>query len=275
MGAPHATGAVDGGSTEPRLAALTYAQLAQRLKTAAGIDLGGGRLDLVESRLMPRLRALGLSSFEAYGQRLVRDPGEEQRFVSALTTNLTAFFREPHHFEVLRGAFPGRFAPLHVWSAACSTGEEPYSIAMTLDARGLPAQILATDVDEEVLAVARRGVYATTRLDGVSEAQRRRYFERGTGRATGLARVREELKRSVEFQRKNLLEPMVWPVRFDVIFCRNVLIYFDVVTRQRVVDRLVERLAPRGLLFLGHSEAALGQHPDLEMLGQTTFKRRS
>lgn len=227
----------------------------------AGIALNPGKRDMVYSRLARRLRATGIGSFDAYLERLQPESEEWQHFVNALTTNLTSFFREAHHFPVLAervvaARVQGRVT---LWSAACSTGEEAYSMAMTvIDALGSftpPVRILATDLDTQVLERAAHGVYPVERVAGLPEADVRRFFLRGKGAQSGFVRVRPEVRDLVVFRPLNLLGPQ-WPVRgpFDAIFCRNVLIYFDRPTQYRLLSRLHPLLHPEGLLFLGHSE---------------------
>lgn len=237
-----------------------------------GIFLKEHKRALLASRLTRRLAHLGLPSLHDYYSYLAeQDPtGEElRRMINCITTNKTSFFRENHHFEFLRDhlipeararAADGAPRRLRFWSAACSTGEEPYSIAITvLDALGAHSgwdlKILASDIDTEVLERAESGVYALEDLREIPENIRQRSFLRGTGEYAGLAQVRPELRRMVTFRRINFVEP-AWPVetRFDGIFCRNVIIYFDRQTQRRILERLLAYLTPDGCLFVGHSE---------------------
>jgi len=228
----------------------------------AGIALSDNKRDLVYSRLARRLRTLGDRSFADYIARLDHDGEEWEVFVNSLTTNLTSFFREPHHFDTLREYLVQRTGsdPVRIWSAACSTGEEPYSIAMTLAEHfgsfETDARILATDLDTEVLATAERGIYAMERLSKLSDQRRHTFFLRGKGRKEGYARVRPELWRMLGFRQLNLLEDQ-WPLRgpFDAIFCRNVMIYFDRPTQRKVLEHFAPLLREDGLLFVGHSES--------------------
>lgn len=249
----------------------------------AGISLGESKSNLVYSRLVRRLRALGLSSFEEYLARLEQDTaGERQAFVNSLTTNLTAFFRESHHFEILAQLLADRAGsggPIAIWCAASSTGEEPYSIAMTaLDVLG-PAtsrrvSILASDIDTQVLAHAERGVYEAAAVEKLDPARVRRHFLRGTDASATQYQVREPVRALVRFARVNLLD-RTWPVRgpLDAIFCRNVMIYFDRPTQRRVLEGFAPLLATGGRLFMGHSES-LGHARDLfTPAGSTTYWR--
>jgi chemotaxis protein methyltransferase CheR len=246
----------------------------------AGIALSPAKEDMVYSRLVRRLRALKLDSFSSYLDRLddPRDP-EWEAFTNALTTNLTAFFREPHHFEMLAQQLQAqpRARTLLLWSAAASTGEEPYSMAMTaIEALGPnpPVRILATDLDTQVLANAERGVYALERIERLEDARRRRFFRRGTGPMSGHCRVSDELRRLVSFRPLNLLAEH-WPLRgpYTAVFCRNVMIYFDKATQYRVLARLVPLLSADGLLFAGHSESFFHAADLVTACGRTVYRR--
>ncbi|HEY9199762.1 MAG TPA: protein-glutamate O-methyltransferase CheR [Gammaproteobacteria bacterium] len=251
----------------------------------AGIVLSEAKRDMVYSRLARRLRALDLNRFADYLHLLDRDPDELGQFVNALTTNLTAFFREEHHFEFLARTLVPAWAAdrnrtrLRIWSAGCSTGEEPYSLAMTL-AEALPAdrdwdlRILATDLDTEVLARAAQGVYSGERLKGVREERRRRWFLRGRGAHAGQVRVAPELQDMITFRQLNLLQE--WPFQgpFDVIFCRNVVIYFDKSTQRVLFDRYADLLTAHGHLFIGHSETLFRVSERFDSLGNTIYRKR-
>jgi chemotaxis protein methyltransferase CheR len=241
----------------------------------AGISLHERKENMVYNRLSRRLRATGRRSFSDYLD-WVEQPGsdERERFINALTTNLTAFFREPHHFEML-AARARRGEPLRVWSSACSTGEEPYSAAIALREVGCPARILATDVDTEALGAAREGVYRLEALERAGLERMRPHFLRGTGPNQGLARLRSEVRDMVSFDSRNLLAP-AWSKdeRFDAVFCRNVMIYFDRASQQRLLERLAAVLPAGGLLFLGHSESCAAGHPAFRAFGKTAYARR-
>jgi chemotaxis protein methyltransferase CheR len=250
----------------------------------AGIALADHKENMVYNRLARRLRSTGIGSFGEY-LNLVEQPDGEERghFVNALTTNLTSFFREGHHFEILaeyaaarRRATPGGGARLRVWSSACSTGEEPYSAAIVLREAECPADIVATDIDTEVLRRAQRGNYALDSVDNMNQERLRRYFLKGVGQNEGRILVRPELQAMVRFSQCNL-QGNNWPTgdRFDVIFCRNVMIYFSRESQRQVLDRFIGVLRPGGLLFVGHSESYATGHAALRNCGKTAYERRA
>jgi chemotaxis protein methyltransferase CheR len=262
----------------------------QLVHRETGIALGPHKRALLEARLTKRLRSLQLATFSDYHHYLQRfDAGgeERRRFVNAVTTNETAFFREPGHFAHLTSTWlPGRQAAaeargerrrLRAWSAACSTGEEPYSLAMTLlaglDVAQWDVRILASDIDTDVLDRAEAGVYPLDGVARIPEATLRRCFLRGVGAHQGSVRVRPEVRRLITFRRLNLLEPS-WPIRtqFDLIFCRNVLMYFDRDTQARLVARLERALTPDGLLLLGHAENLLGLATSMRRVTSTIYR---
>lgn len=238
-----------------------FDRIRQLIHERAGIALGGSKQEMVYSRLSRRLRALGLPTFADYLTHLQSkgDGAEWQLFTNALTTNLTSFFREDHHFPMLAEHVLGRSAPIKVWCNASSTGEEPYSIAITLceafDSLRPPVSILATDIDTKVLQDASDGVYPMERVADLSEARRKRFFLRGKGELSGKVRIRPELRSLIDFRPLNLLSND-WSVKgpLDVIFCRNVMIYFDKPTQRRILERFAPLMKPDALLFSGHSE---------------------
>ena len=245
----------------------------------AGIALADSKQEMVYSRLARRLRATGIGSFVQYLDLLERggDVDEWEAFTNALTTNLTSFFRESHHFPILADYVKTLKEPATVWCSASSTGEEPYSIAMTLcEAYGSltpPAQIVATDIDTNVLATGANGVYPLERIEKMSPERVKKFFLRGKGAQEGFVRVRTELRKLVTFKQLNLLGDG-WPVTgpFDVIFCRNVIIYFDKPTQSKILSRFVPMMKPHALLFAGHSENFLYVSDALKLKGKTVYE---
>jgi chemotaxis protein methyltransferase CheR len=247
----------------------------------AGISLHDGKHAMVYSRLSRRLRDTGHSSFKEYLSWLESTDGEEwQEFVNALTTNLTSFFRENHHFQIFADHL--RSKPVshswHVWCAAASTGEEPYSIVMTaLEALGERPHfsLQASDIDSKVLATAANGVYKAESLKGISSAQMQAFFMRGKGSNAGMVRVKPHLKQYVEFLMVNLIKDD-WPFRepFDVVFCRNVMIYFDAQTQRSVLERIHRVMKPGGTLFVGHAENFSDSRDLFTLKGKTAYERR-
>jgi len=249
----------------------------------AGISLADSKQEMVYSRLARRLRATGIASFATYLDALEagRMENEWESFTNALTTNLTSFFREAHHFPLLaEHALKARRlhgGNLTVWCSASSTGEEPYSIAMTLceafNTLTPPVSIIATDIDTNVLATAGAGVYPIERVEKLEQERLRRFFLKGKGAQEGMVRVRQELRNLVTFKQLNLLSDS-WPVQgqFDAIFCRNVMIYFDKATQRRILSRFVPLMKPDALLFAGHSENFLYVSDSLRLRGKTVYE---
>lgn len=229
----------------------------------AGISLNPSKQDMVYSRLARRLRPLGLDSFDEYLTLLEDGCTEEwELFINSLTTNLTSFFREPHHFPILADHLKKRRSAhtLQLWCSAASTGEEPYSMAMTacevFGSIRPPVKILATDLDTQVLEKAEQGIYTLDRIEKIPKEKVRRFFLAGSGQHEGQVRVRKELRDMIVFKKLNLLDT-VWPMKakFDAIFCRNVMIYFDKQTQYGILEKFLPLLQPGGLLFAGHSES--------------------
>jgi chemotaxis protein methyltransferase CheR len=249
----------------------------------AGISLADSKQEMVYSRLARRLRATGIAAFSSYLDDLEagRMEHEWESFTNALTTNLTSFFREAHHFPLLAEHVLAQRAqhggPLTIWCSASSTGEEPYSIAMTVcEAFGTltpPVQILATDIDTNVLATAAEGIYGMDRVDKLAPERLRKFFLKGKGSHQGMARVRPELRSLVTFRQLNLLEDN-WHLsqQFDAIFCRNVMIYFDKPTQRKILARFVPLMKPEALLFAGHSENFLYVSDALRLRGKTVYE---
>ncbi|MFO1349975.1 MAG: protein-glutamate O-methyltransferase CheR [Gammaproteobacteria bacterium] len=263
-----------------------FEQLRALARAHTGISLSDMKRELIYGRVARRLRQLGLGSFQQYCEVLEQDTGPElEQFVNAITTNLTSFFREKHHFDYLAQTLLPKLAAkngtplrLRIWSAGCSTGEEPYSIAMTLNdtmtRNGvLDFKILATDIDSNVLARAQSGVYKIEQIQGIAEARRRRWFRRGKGDKQGLVKVMPELQAHIHFRQLNLMQP--WPMHglFDIIFCRNVVIYFDKPTQKQLFERFANVQPDSGHLFLGHSESLFKVTDRYQLIGKTIYAK--
>jgi len=245
----------------------------------AGISLSPVKQDMVYSRLARRLRATGKQTFGEYLDALEKNGGDEwERFVNSLTTNLTSFFREPHHFPIFAEHLRklGTRRPIRIWCSAASTGEEPYSIAITVaetfGSNASHVSIFASDLDTNVLETARKGVYPLERVEKLSPERLRKFFLRGTGNQEGYVAIRPELRSMIEFQRINLLDAS-YMVKgpLDIIFCRNVMIYFDKPTQYKILSRFAPMLQPDGLMFAGHSESFLHAADLFRSLGKTVY----
>jgi chemotaxis protein methyltransferase CheR len=264
-----------------------FQAIRQFLYDETGISLGDAKKDMVSSRLAKRLRHYGLRSFSEYLRHVQeKDPAgaERQEFINCLTTNKTDFFREPHHFDFLRDTVIPRLRAqkrVRIWSAGCSTGEEPYTLAMTLrehcpTSEGWDVRILASDIDTAVLATAEKGVYGADRVADVPVELLHKYFRRGAGANSGKVSAKPELRELITFRQINLMEEP-WPFRtqFDVIFCRNVVIYFDRETQRRLLTRYAAHLHPQGHLILGHSENLHWMSDTFASVGATVYRLRT
>lgn len=269
----------DGTAREFAFSSTDFERVRKLIYQHAGISLSPVKQDMVYSRLARRLRATGMPSFAAYLDGLERNGGDEwERFVNSLTTNLTSFFREPHHFPIFAEHLRklGTKRPVRVWCSAASTGEEPYSIAITVaETFGTNAShisIVASDLDTNVLATAEKGVYPVDRVEKLSPERLQKFFLRGTGSQEGFVSVRPELRRMVSFQRINLLDAS-YSVKgpLDVIFCRNVMIYFDKPTQYKILARFAPMMQPDGLMFAGHSESFLHAADLFKSQGKTVY----
>ena len=274
----------------PRVAALSpagpdflltdtdFARIRLLIHQRAGISLSGQKRQMVYSRLSRRLRDLGMREFSAYLGFLESDPRsyEWELFTNSLTTNLTAFFREAHHFPLLAEHVRQCPQPVSVWCSAASTGEEPYSIAMTLietlGSRASDCSVVATDIDTQVLAKAVDGIFTLEQASKLSPERLKRFFLKGSGAHAGKVRIRPEVAAMVKFSQLNLLDPK-WPLKglFDAIFCRNVMIYFDKPTQEKILQRFVPLMKPHALLFAGHSENFTFAQQTLRLRGQTVY----
>lgn len=257
-----------------------FERVRKLLYARAGISLSETKDQMVYSRLARRLRALGLTRFDEYFAHLQQHDEEWQQFINALTTNLTAFFREAHHFQMLETHIRSlnlRDRPLRIWCSAASTGEEPYSIAMSvMKAMGSltpKAEIIASDIDTSVLTTGKAGIYQESKVAGLDTQLLQRFFLRGKGPQRGRVKVRQELQALIDFRQINLLDEQ-WdiPGGLDVIFCRNVMIYFDKPTQTHLLERMVRLLRPDGLFFAGHSESFVQATSIVKLVERTVYR---
>jgi len=274
-----ATGAVE---QEFSFSKTDFDKVRELIYQRAGISLHAGKQAMVYSRLSRRLRETGHRSFASYLEWLQSHMGsggeqEWQEFINCLTTNLTSFFREEHHFHALADDLKHRGGqPVRIWCSAASTGEEPYSIAMIANEAlngSASTRILASDIDTKVLATASRGVYPAD-ARGLSPERLRRHCQRGTGANAGFMRIRPELTKLIEFRTHNLMAAQ-WSLGepFDIVFCRNVMIYFDAATQKRVLERIHAVMKPKGLLYVGHSENFSDSRELFRLRGKTIYER--
>lgn len=251
-----------------------------------GISLSEHKRDLVYGRLRKRLKALGLTRFCDYCEVINDANGDEiEHFTNAITTNLTSFFREKHHFDYLKNELiplikdkQRNNQKIRIWSAGCSTGEEPYSIAITLresirDIDNFDIRILATDLDTNAVHTAATGVYAETRIEDLDQNCTQRWFKRGTGNHQGSVKVSQDLQKMITFKQLNLMHK--WPMRgqFDIVFCRNVVIYFDKPTQTTLFGKFANVMAPQSHLFIGHSENLHKVSDRFHLIGKTIYKK--
>ncbi|MDQ6988624.1 MAG: protein-glutamate O-methyltransferase [Mariprofundaceae bacterium] len=264
-----------------------FKHIAKLVYQHTGIHLKEGKEELVYSRMVRRIRALGLATFDEYIELIQSGHDAElEEFTNAITTNLTAFFREKHHFEYIKDVLmPALLAEkkkkgeqkIRIWSAGCSSGEEPYSIAMTI-VDLLPAywdvKILATDLDSQMVEHSAKGIYDLNRLEKVDKSLIKRWFKQGSGANSGKVRVAQQLKDMITFKQLNLLHD--WPMQgeFDFIFCRNVIIYFDHATKAKLCQRYAGALIPQGHLFIGHSESLFRVNDDFKLIGNTIYQNQ-
>jgi chemotaxis protein methyltransferase CheR len=265
------------------MTAKDFQRIAELAGRYTGIVLGEHKQDMVYGRIARRLRKLNIPTFSQYLNFLEANIDKElSNFINVITTNLTSFFRENHHFDYLQETVLPELKrknsatkKLRIWSAGCSKGMEPYSISMTLLKSGIPidwdVKILATDLDSEVLDTARKAIYSSTEVDGLEESIVKNHFQRGTDGKD--VKVKDKVKQFIHFKRLNLLES--WPMKgpFDFIFCRNVVIYFDKPTQKVLFDRYADLLSVGGYLFIGHSENLHGISERFENLGNTVYRK--
>ncbi|MEH6638508.1 MAG: protein-glutamate O-methyltransferase [Porticoccaceae bacterium] len=266
-----------------------FIYLSTLVKARSGINLSDAKHELVYGRVAKRLRRLGFTTFDQYCDFLEQGNEEElTHFINAITTNVTDFFRENHHFEFLSETWLSELMAdktegsnnrrLRIWSAGCSSGEEPYSIAITLresipDIHRWDIKILATDLDSSIVEKAQAGIYPLERVKNLPKAHLKRWFRLGLGGNTGTASVSDEIKSMVTFKTLNLTED--WPMKgpFDAIFCRNVIIYFDKPTRTTMINRFEEMLEVGAYFFIGHSESLFGANKNFKLVGRTIHRK--
>lgn len=226
-----------------------FKQFSEIVYETCGINLHDGKQQLLQARVSKRLRSTGIDSIHAYLERIENDPQEMIHFIDAVSTNHTFFFRENHHFEYLQDTHQ------NIWCAASSSGEEPYSIAIHCMEKGFKPSIYATDISTHVLQMGQRGVFPIERTKGVPAPMLKKYFKKGIGKWDGHIKVRDEIRNMVAFNRYNLVTEAAPSKEYDIIFCRNVLIYFDNITKTRVVNKLYKALKPNGYLIIGGAES--------------------
>ena len=257
------------------------------VKTQSGITLGEAKRELVNGRVSRRLRALGLSAFADYRRILAGPDGQAEmiEFINAVTTNLTSFFRESHHFDFLRDDYLRKRAAdskgsrrIRIWCSAASTGEEPYSIAMSV-AEAIPEwdrwdiRILATDLDTNVLQTCVNGVYGEDRVRGMQKSRLERFFDIGGEKGNRQYRIKRELASMISFRQLNLMHPLPMKGPIDIIFCRNVIIYFDKETQRALFSRVAPLQRPGDILILGHSESLLKVSDAWSLMGKTIYRK--
>lgn len=276
-----------GAAMESELRPVDFEKIRRLIYEKCGINLHEGKKELVKARLGKRLREGNFRSFAHYYNYVVTEEGADElvRMIDSISTNLTYFFREDSHFQKLAAILPNLLAAsgnkgtprLRVWSAACSTGEEPYSIAIkireTMEGRSDDVKILATDVSTSVLKTAESGIYNAEKMKNIPAGLVRKYFQSGVGKWEGHFRVKNSIRERVQFKRFNLMQPPPQDVKFDVIFCRNVMIYFDKQTQTAVVNGLCDSLAAGGYLFVGHSESLTGLNHRLKYIEPSVYRK--
>lgn len=255
-------------------------------KQVSGIEIDSSKMDMIYTRLVRIIRTSIYTDFSEYIAALDKDDADLKRdFTNAITTNLTSFFREKHHFELLKTiALPEIMKQkktdktIKVWSSACSSGEEPYSLDFTLSeffAGKAPwsYKIYASDIDTNVLKKARAGVYDLQSVENIGPQELGRWFLKGSDENVGLCRVKPKITDSIDFFQCNLIEPLKFDTVFDVIFCRNVLIYFDTESQYKILDQLMQHLAPQGFLFTGHSESFMYHYKKTKLVSKTMYRK--
>ncbi|HSR36580.1 MAG TPA: protein-glutamate O-methyltransferase [Desulfurivibrionaceae bacterium] len=276
------------GLTYRQLTDLQFQKFSALVYEKAGIYLKPEKKELLNARLGKRLRALGLDSFKEYYEYVMRDASGDElvQMIDVVSTNFTSFFRESSHFDLLQHRVlpeivtaANRRKEISLWSSACSSGEEPYTMAMVVASflethPGWKFRLMATDISTKVLAQAQRGVYPDERIAKVPPIYLKRYFQKGVGNSAGYVKVKEALQRHITFSRFNLMHEFPWREELDVIFCRNVMIYFNRETQQELVAKFYRALVPGGYLFIGHSESITSLKHDFTQVDATAYQKR-
>lgn len=286
-GGAAAVGQLESGLAEPQrefhFSDADFRGLVELAYEHAGISLADSKRNLVYSRLSRRLRLLNLQTFGEYRAFLADNPSERESFINAISTNLTKFFREAHHFDHFRDKIAAPFSRakpgsrLRVWSAGCSSGEEPYTIGVVLkreirDIERYDVRILATDIDTDMVARGLRGEYPASAIEEVPRTYQEYFKPIESGKGDNVI-VDPAVRNLVAFKRLNLME--TWPFKgvFDAVFCRNVMIYFDGPTKAKLIERFTEKVKPGGFLYIGHSESLNGAHAGISLVGRTIYRR--
>ncbi len=276
------------GFRKAQLSDAVFQKFSALVYQKAGIYLKAEKKELLNARLGKRLRALGMDSFADYYDYVVRDASGEElvQMIDVVSTNFTSFFRENAHFELLVSRVlpeltsrSGGKKEVVIWSSASSSGEEPYTIALVSEdffekKTDWSYRILATDISTRVLAHAKRGVYTADRVTKVPNNYLKKYFQRGVGSAAGNVRLKEPIRRRISFERFNLMDDFPWNAALDVIFCRNVMIYFNRETQQELVNKFYRALAPGGYLFIGHSESISSLQHQFAQIASTAYQKK-
>ena len=274
----------------PQLTDSQFSKFSDLVYQKTGIYLKPEKKQLLNARLGKRLRACNIDSFKTYYEFVIKDQSGEEliHLINSVSTNFTSFFREQAHFDfmissvlpALHRASPGGVKELNIWSAACSSGEEPYTIAMVIaeylaanPGAGFGYRITATDISTRVLAQAAKGVYADDRVSKVPDPLLKKYFQRGVRQASGHVKIKDDLRRHIVFQRFNLMDEFPFRETFDVIFCRNVMIYFNSETQQALVEKFYQSLTPGGYLFIGHSESISRLKHGFSQVAATAYRK--
>jgi chemotaxis protein methyltransferase CheR len=266
-----------------------FSQFSQLVYEKAGIFLKPEKRELLNSRLAKRLRDLKIATYKEYYNFLLKDKSGEElvKMINCVSTNFTSFFRENAHFDFLKKTILPELIELNrhkgemnFWSSACSSGEEPYTLGMVLQEywehkQHIRYKIMATDISTDVLAMAERGVYAEEKIGKVPLDLRKKYFQKGVGKSSGYVKIKKSLKSLITFRRFNLMEPFPWQDSLDVIFCRNVMIYFDLATQQNLVNKFYNCLVPGGYLLIGHSESLTSVEHNFEQIATTAYRKRT